>query len=334
MKHLSLLLLVLLMPASLLAQQSGNKASPGGGQPPVQQPYFCFERPTAYQLRADSVLQPLDKSQVPSGILYDRTAGTAWLDIFNRGHNDADTSNANHWLQAYYELRMATYNEPGTLPCRRLLADDADARRRRDTVLIGALRYRFHTLDTLAVRDNLLRWDNAINPPRLLDVPGRVRSPYVPQEAVVAAALADSLYSSSGAAAFRLARGYLFGNTAATLVSATVDFGDGLGGRALAPGQTAQVSYGTTGWKTLRYVLNYSDGNQYTTYSKLWVRVSAACASCKPTSNDNSPCYTDIVDSNIEHPAGDAVPGAGDGRKLAIIIAPRPLKPAIRALPT
>lgn len=112
MKQLYCFLTLLLTPFALLAQQPGKTAPQGaaiGSKELLQAGYSCRETPSTYQLSADSVLQGLDKSQVPTGILYDRTAGTAYLDLFNRAHNDLDTSSVQHFLQAYYELRMATY---------------------------------------------------------------------------------------------------------------------------------------------------------------------------------------------------------------------------------
>ena len=196
------------------------------------------------------------------------------------------------------------------LPYRQLLIDDANTNRRNGIIVLGTLRYRFYTIDTLAVRDGLLSWDNATNPPRLLDVAGRSRSPYILNEAVVAAALADSL-AGNGAVSFRLDARYLFTNTGATLTSASINFDDGGVTRTLTPGQTVAVNYGSTGYKTLRYTLFYADGGQFTTCSRLWVRISTApCPTCRTLAAE-SPCHSELVDSDIEHPAGAWVPPVG-----------------------
>ena len=36
--------------------------------------------------------------------------------MFNRVYNDPDTSNIHHFLQAYYEMDVANYNNAGTDP--------------------------------------------------------------------------------------------------------------------------------------------------------------------------------------------------------------------------
>ena len=87
MKQLYFFLFLLLLPVALLAQRPGggatSAAAGGGGGIPPGELYYCPETRSTYQLRADSALQALDKTQVPTAILYDRTAGTAYLDLFN-----------------------------------------------------------------------------------------------------------------------------------------------------------------------------------------------------------------------------------------------------------
>lgn len=87
MKQLFLFLFLLAAPIALLAQlPSGGvtlAAAGGGGGIPPAEIYYCPETQSTYQIRADSALQALDKTQMPTGILYDRTAGTAYLDLFN-----------------------------------------------------------------------------------------------------------------------------------------------------------------------------------------------------------------------------------------------------------
>jgi len=56
----------------------------------------------------DSLTAPLDKSQIPSGILYDRAMPLAALHSF--AVRWADTTSNAHLRQAYLELWMAAYN--------------------------------------------------------------------------------------------------------------------------------------------------------------------------------------------------------------------------------
>jgi len=106
MKQL-LLLLLLASPALALAQRSGSGTTTTVVQSFTQSSYSCQETISRQQQRADSLLQSLDKSQIPTHILYDRVGGRAALDVFNRVYNDPDTSDVHHYLQAYYEMHVA-----------------------------------------------------------------------------------------------------------------------------------------------------------------------------------------------------------------------------------
>ena len=242
------------------------------------QTYQCTEPVSRQQRTADSLLLPLDKSQIPTQILYDRVAPMALLDGFNLHYNNPDTSDVHHFLQAYYELHQADYNYNGTAPCRQVLADNAHHYRQHDTLLLGVLHYRFNYIDSNAVRNGQLRWETSA-PSRLFDVPGRSGSPYLLREVVVAAALADS--SSNGDVSFRLDPASMFSNVKSALTSVAIDFDDGNGFQAFVPGQVVQISYGAAGHKTIKYVLNYADGSQFTTYSSLYVPKAAACTNCR-----------------------------------------------------
>lgn len=90
MKHSLLLLLLLLVALPTLAQRG---TSPGGGttSPVIVDPtrpgfgdlpptgYNCTEAVSRQQRTADSLLLPLDKSRIPTHILYDRVAPQARL---------------------------------------------------------------------------------------------------------------------------------------------------------------------------------------------------------------------------------------------------------------
>ena len=191
------------------------------GPGPVEFGYHCTEAVSRHQHDADSLLQALDKSQIPTHILYDRVPNLARLDWFNQLSGNPDTSSASHFMQAYYELHAAAYNNPHTDPCRQVLSDNATHYWQRDTLLLGVLRYRFNYIDSNAVRNGQLRWDTSA-PSKLFDVPGRSGSPYLLREVAVAAALADS--TRTGDLRFRLDPASCFTNAGAALSSASIDY--------------------------------------------------------------------------------------------------------------
>ena len=133
-------------------------AGTGGGGVIIDPPLvvYCAENVSNYQARADSVQALLDKTQVPTGILYDRVSRSAGLVGFNA--TAPDTSDFGHFRQAIYDLHASAYNTR-ILPCQRDVRDYAQLRLDRDTVAIGVLHYRFNYLDSTAVASNLLYYD-------------------------------------------------------------------------------------------------------------------------------------------------------------------------------
>ena len=64
-----------------------------------------------YTKMADSLLSPVSKTQIATGILYDRVAPFAALHSFK----NTDTSSYWHFIQAYSELYTAAYNNAGMM---------------------------------------------------------------------------------------------------------------------------------------------------------------------------------------------------------------------------
>jgi hypothetical protein len=72
-----------------------------------------------YQQELDRFLQYLDKSQIPTGILYDRVARIAELDtlsdVIDNNTNPAIKTSSLHFLQGWQELYDATYDQSAML---------------------------------------------------------------------------------------------------------------------------------------------------------------------------------------------------------------------------
>lgn len=128
---------------------------------------------SGFTKKADSIIAPLDKTQITTGILYDRVFPTARLDVFNL-YGSSDTTSNDHWLQTYFELYNASFNKSGWL--RPSYFSDTVLRSYtfQNVVPIGILDYNYNMMDTLAVQNNLFTYTNGI----LYDVPGRSSSPY------------------------------------------------------------------------------------------------------------------------------------------------------------
>lgn len=138
--------------------------------------------PIPYNKRAYEILENLDKTQIPTGVLYENVFPWAEVEFFD-GTANADTSNTLHFMQAYTELYNSTYNRANILhpydyenACLNVHTD-------RDLHHpLGIIDYDFNTIDPNSITNNLLYVDNQ----KLYDVPGRTQSPYIQKHVFLA----------------------------------------------------------------------------------------------------------------------------------------------------
>ena len=225
-------LLLLSSGLSSLAQQAPGTQG-ARAVVPVEPPtptYIPPPIPGSYRYRMDSLLTTLNKTQVPTAILYDRVFPLARLDVF--GQTAADTSRFEHFLQANQELYYASYSYTG-LDASANLRERAAQQQQAGIVPIGLLHYRFNLLDTLAVQNNQFSQPGG-NGGALYDVAGRSGSPYLTRETLVAAALVES--APAGTVQFKLPTNFRFDNTGNAVQSLTLNFNDGTPSATLLPG--------------------------------------------------------------------------------------------------
>ena len=274
MKHFYLFGLALLLSWPALAQRRGStaplppkgiaaKVAPGGGVDPV----YVVPEQTPWSHVVDSMLQYVDKSQIPSGILYDRVLPLAGLPYFDRFR--ADTTSATHLRQAYLELFISAYRQRAFPFTPSQLREKAEAFTRRDSVPLAVLDYRLHYLDTMAVYNNQLVLQNGL----YYDVAGRGSSPYTERLLTLAAPLARSVRQQ---ARFYVAPALLLGNRGRVVGSLVVNFDNGAAPVTCVPGQAVSVSYPTPGEKLLRFTVNFLDGTQAQSRARLTVLAQAA----------------------------------------------------------
>jgi hypothetical protein len=131
---------------------------------------------------------------------------------------------------------------------------------------IGIIHYQFNVMDTLAIQNNLLQWQDNL----LYDVQGRSSSPYQLRHTTVAAALTVRPVTA-GNFVFTLPSSLILKNTSETVTNVQVTFGDGNPVATLSPGNSVIVDYSNPGDKVIRYVIHFSNSTQQTTYSYITV---------------------------------------------------------------
>ena len=90
-----------------------------------------------YTQIVDSALFPVNKTQITTGVLYDRVFPIAGLHAFK----STDTSFFWHFYQAYNELFNATYNKTGLTPVKRIDSIAQSSYAANSVIPIGVLYY-------------------------------------------------------------------------------------------------------------------------------------------------------------------------------------------------
>jgi hypothetical protein len=193
----------------------------------------------------DSLMATVDigRQNISTGILYDRAVPIAGLQGFRQ---DRSVSRG-RFMQAALELRNAAYD---TLPYRstedlRKIADYYTYR--QNFVPLGILYSRFTHIDTLAVEKGYIIIDGQVRPRPT----GRLKFEGLRERNVLMAAILSDQQEVEANVRFVLPPELMVGNRAGAVVQLEANFGDGLGFRTISPSVPVEVSYPTSGEKTL-----------------------------------------------------------------------------------
>ena len=232
MKKLSYILLLLLAggllcPAPARAQMSGSDS---------------------LQAKLSSIFAPLDKSQIPTGYLYE--AGVRVLDMRHYNGVLSDSNRTDMDVLRYLRLisRSARLHGTDTLPTlaaynARLLAASAAS---GEAIPISVQHLNYARIRPDALQNNLLRVHNE----QVYDVAGRLQSPY--QTAVLFAAAPTRTRVRTSTVAFVFRRNLYLQANAGLPSAIYLDFGNGQGYRAAAWDQPLSATYPTAGTKRVR----------------------------------------------------------------------------------
>ncbi|HET6349132.1 MAG TPA: FlgD immunoglobulin-like domain containing protein [Candidatus Krumholzibacteria bacterium] len=172
----------------------------------------------------------VDRSQVPTGILYDLTTPIAHIERFD-GTSAAPSANPGVLRQAAFELRRASFEPGAAFPSDETLRDHGSL-----TVRIGMIDMRYNRITDEAKQSGAARVENG----QLVLPPGSVET----RRAFLAAPVRGYTYRG-GDVTFVLDSSVFVGHTRAARVE--IDFGDGAGYRDVAWNQPVDVHYSMQG---------------------------------------------------------------------------------------
>lgn len=211
----------------------------------------------------DSLLAPLDKNKITSGILYERVMPLANIDLFNNNFGDPFISEYSYYCQAYFELYNSAYNNTGWLKPEHLKAW-AEGEAIKGNYTLGILDYQFNMIDSNAINNGQLTFNNG----QFHDVPGAT-SPYWIRRIQMAAILAEEL--PSGSVNIRYNPGFVKTNQSIQISSIQLNFGS-LGIFFLdSVSSTAQINFTGSGVKEFTITVQYSNGSNFTHSSEVQI---------------------------------------------------------------
>ncbi|UCH85253.1 MAG: hypothetical protein JSW50_06065, partial [Candidatus Latescibacterota bacterium] len=198
-----------------------------------------------------TIVDSLDPSTIPTGILYDLVAPFSRIEVHD-GSRSAPPVGTAQWKQMVFELERAALSVPTWSPLARVLDQTRDDLR-RGVVPLVVLSIEYNRIRPGAMEDGTL----AIESNRLIQ---RGRDPYTRELAHAVTALKDYTHRGSDVT-FVLQRNSYLTNLSDQPAKIEIDFDDGHGYTLKAFDQPAHVSYSRPGRKTIRTRITLAGGD-------------------------------------------------------------------------
>lgn len=216
----------------------------------------------------DNLFAPLNKSQVPTGLLAESSLSLVPLDVFNGTLTDSSRTTPDGFRYVYATLYSSLV--AGTQPLRTMQDYNAritaaDASFGTGTIPVMVQRVSYATVRPDAFSQNLLSYQNG----QVADVNGRSQNPYLVRTAFAAAP--TRVYVPSGTITLVLASSLEIQSGGAAIAGRFLDFGDGAGYRAATLDQPLSATYSATGAKRIKVRYTYTDSSSLESWFDLTV---------------------------------------------------------------
>jgi hypothetical protein len=214
----------------------------------------------------NTILAPLNKSEIPTGILAENAYTMLDLPTYNGQLTPDNSLQFSEWRLLYSQILSGAYVAPAGLPNFAQLNTDyttATSGGTRNVVSIGLIKYASIRPDALTL--NLLSTSNG----QLYDVANRPGSPYTTKTLFMAAAA--NATAKNGVYKIYIPSTLYYSNTGLTISSVQVNFDNGIGFVAAAMNSSTTATYTTIGNKKLVYKVTFSNGSIMQCYNNVYV---------------------------------------------------------------
>lgn len=212
------------------------------------------------------ILQNVDKTQVPTGILAEYGCPILPMQTFNGTLTDSNRIDMNLWRTLYFQLQTG-YCQSGTNPFQSIVTTNAAIGQYTGTdqaVSIPLLIGNYASVRGDAFASNLLSYNSSQN--QVYDVSGRWQSPY--QTNSVFAACPSFNRTISGTASFVFNPSLVYNNTGKSISQLSIDFNNGQGAQTLVANTPITISYTDTGTKRWTITVTLNDNSTLQCYAE------------------------------------------------------------------
>jgi hypothetical protein len=248
-----------------------------------------------YRTQVSNIISPLDKSQIPTGYLYEYGYPAFHHTQLNGVRLDSNQISALTWRIVYSSTQSMHISGNSTMPS---VADMQTItnpyQSNSENITFGVLHTRFARVKDNALANNLFYMQNN----QLFDVTNRTQNPYENHEAFAVAPFVDE--TKDLAPTFLFKSDLFFNNYGANIAqiqSIQIDADNGQGWQNVVWNTPLQINYAQAGLKTLKYRFVFTNNTTKEGHSFLEVK--------NPPKQDLQR-YSTSWDEEIRHPNGIA----------------------------
>lgn len=211
----------------------------------------------------DKAFAKISRTDAKTGLLYDRVVPFARLDNYDPAKDVTDTSNANHFIQAYSELSRAAFLPKTQFPITIKELETMISEMQNDRVPIGLLHYQYDAINIPVASQKIMYNQDSV----LVENPSCTASLYTQKNAFVASPLVKRI--QNGTVTFIIDKKFTFDNTTTPISKLQIDFGDGTGVRNVSLNSSITVNYNSEGIKIVHIIATCSNGTKLKAFAKI-----------------------------------------------------------------
>ena len=215
------------------------------------------------------IVQPLNKSQVPTGFLEEYGCPITSLSTYNGVLSASNKVDIEVWRTLYFQLQTS-YCQSGTNPLPPITTINSainQASTSNSVIPIPLLIGQYNTVKSDAFTNNLLTYNSMTN--QVADVITRTQSPYSLNQLFTGSPVKN--YSLTGKDTFIISSNLIWNNTNKSVLQIQIDFDNGQGFKTVAIGTPIAVSYQDTGLKRWTTKIQLSDNSWLQSYVQFYV---------------------------------------------------------------